>query len=1309
MSSTLERLKQKFRKESPRSLQDLLGLLQSPSEQQQAALDLIQLLQQTHYTENQLGSCWFLISQLPFEHRSLVLEFMSASIACHDAQIGPILRKEFYHHLSSPHHWDWQLDLNQQIQVLTQLTKEGRDLKGFESDVGACLFSWLSFIYTNQKLSEPQKYALYTLILPLITNIFKFSFLHLPESQVNDLLQLISRNLDDSRPDVQESCLIIYDTVIRYGSVPLASLSSILEQLCFLQSTLKPLVESIARNLFASHRARAGIKQLVSFLASENEMLVRGSLHFLVILHWGENPVQVLETSDFYLLSHFPFLLTGDRIELEMDVIKGISAFVIARPGSISLLEWDLALDVVSLFAQHLTLVPELVLNLSSSPPSKEDDALMHLKHLLFHIKSAYDSLLPETRVKYLQTLKVLSYNLDKEAFAFLIEHTQRSELLDLVPCALTSSQGRFLVEGLCDKLESLAISLDSKQQTLTSHLVTLEDEVLFSRILSLCLHSPSRSLLDTLSTVMQTHKNEITLMHAAKGLVKLWDLFAKDVDIRSSNLDVDTFKRILFYFTEETLPMPVRIYIARFLCGLGVGKRHIRYIDLDSNQVRTCPTLVADQDAPETGSVTSLPTDEYLSRLLVFMVREPHWQVYSTVLESLPAQLQNLTFYQSTASKGFIVAMGTAIINLFMMETVGAQLVDIPINSKSSDLYPQLFKLLCILLQSYKPLFSKKHLDDAVLCFLLGLARPTISRNCMHSMTLALYEYPYSITKHLSAIIMKLSQMTSLALGIQNLEFLSHLGRLSPLHVNLTEADYKRVFGIALQYIRGGSTMNQQNMYIVHLAYHVLSLWFVTLPLAERRAYVPFISKQLMMSGMDENVELVLDMLALYAFADCEPRSSHSAVTSGKTWLLGNTLVTIQTVSDQYEWNEIIIRRPSGTVVFWNRLENTMPLSTQLALSAPVAYLLREDKPDLKPTDKSRHVRSISTGSVKIPDSVEMNQKMFAGVKASAPMDAPRRARSISVSTNNSASTSPPTSNFFRPSPPSRAISLAELYPLPVIKDKLMDPSFFLAQVSGIPNPFSSDTLSLPVLLPSDDSFMRSLSVLDRTPVIDLHKIGVLYLDQGQSTESDMLGNVRGSEAYGEFLESLGSWFQLDKSRNIYSGGLDTSGEMIDGVYALAHVERLSQCVFHVTTLMPYRETDPLSTFKKRHIGNDYVNIIWNESKRLYSLETIQGQFNFVAIVIEPLDSGYQVTVQVKPDMPHFALFSEPRLVSKSCLGPVIRVLAVHMNTFSQIWAQRFVTSSKERLLQIQRIRERCGVARDEDKLKILDFTRYT
>ena len=51
------------------------------------------------------------------------------------------------------------------------------------------------------------------------------------------------------------------------------------------------------------------------------------------------------------------------------------------------------------------------------------------------------------------------------------------------------------------------------------------------------------------------------------------------------------------------------------------------------------------------------------------------------------------------------------------------------------------------------------------------------------------------------------------------------------------------------------------------------------------------------------------------------------------------------------------------------------------------------------------------------------------------------------------------------------------------------------------------------------------------------------------------------------------------------------------DGEFAYVWQEDAMQVVYHTATLMPNRETDPQFNKKKRHIGNDFVSIVYNES----------------------------------------------------------------------------------------------------------------
>ncbi|KAG8416175.1 Tuberous sclerosis 2-like protein [Metarhizium acridum] len=143
--------------------------------------------------------------------------------------------------------------------------------------------------------------------------------------------------------------------------------------------------------------------------------------------------------------------------------------------------------------------------------------------------------------------------------------------------------------------------------------------------------------------------------------------------------------------------------------------------------------------------------------------------------------------------------------------------------------------------------------------------------------------------------------------------------------------------------------------------------------------------------------------------------------------------------------------------------------------------------------------------------------------------------------------------------------------------------------------------------------------------------------------------------------------------------------------------------------------ERDPQCTLKKRHIGNDFVNIIFNDSGKPFMFDTFPSQFNYVNIVITPASrasfiatrttdrpgatSGqpfYRVQVLSKPGFPEISPASETKMVSLNALPGFIRLLALNASVFSHVWNAReggeHISSWSGRLREIKRLRERYG-----------------
>lgn len=157
------------------------------------------------------------------------------------------------------------------------------------------------------------------------------------------------------------------------------------------------------------------------------------------------------------------------------------------------------------------------------------------------------------------------------------------------------------------------------------------------------------------------------------------------------------------------------------------------------------------------------------------------------------------------------------------------------------------------------------------------------------------------------------------------------------------------------------------------------------------------------------------------------------------------------------------------------------------------------------------------------------------------------------------------------------------------------------------------------PLLLIPDEGgkYLRALEGLDRMPVVDNHKIGVLYVGPGQGDdEIAILRNTHGSRAYLDMLHSLGRLVPTRDAGDIALGGLDMSGADADGRWTYVWDNQVEQVVFHVATLMPTLDHDPYATAKKRHIGNDFVKVVYNDSGRPTRFDISPSQFDFVNIV---------------------------------------------------------------------------------------------
>jgi len=271
------------------------------------------------------------------------------------------------------------------------------------------------------------------------------------------------------------------------------------------------------------------------------------------------------------------------------------------------------------------------------------------------------------------------------------------------------------------------------------------------------------------------------------------------------------------------------------------------------------------------------------------------------------------------------------------------------------------------------------------------------------------------------------------------------------------------------------------------------------------------------------------------------------------------------------------------------------------------------------------------------------------------------------------------------------------------------------LYQAAGLPTNYTEK----PLLLPATKSIESSLRNLDRIFCYETHKVGVLYVGPGQQNdEKAILSNQYGSSRYSTFLSGLGTLLDItttDQSQ-VFLGGLDPRD---DGQFHYVWQDDAMQVVYHAATLMPSTESDTQFNKKKRHIGNDYVAIVYNDSGGAYTMGTVKGQFIYAHIIVEPLDFGSnRISVVCKQELEgELGHLSTSRIVSDPNLSRVVRQIALHCNLAAIIFSKSKMTKVDpyasnwlERLRHIKRFKGKVLKEQEEEETsgQIHDFTGY-
>ena len=152
-----------------------------------------------------------------------------------------------------------------------------------------------------------------------------------------------------------------------------------------------------------------------------------------------------------------------------------------------------------------------------------------------------------------------------------------------------------------------------------------------------------------------------------------------------------------------------------------------------------------------------------------------------------------------------------------------------------------------------------------------------------------------------------------------------------------------------------------------------------------------------------------------------------------------------------------------------------------------------------------------------------------------------------------------------------------------------------------------------------------KELLGMEERQVIRSYKFGLCYLAPGQSTENEMFAyrSENASAAFNAFLGFMGEKIEL-KGWKGYRAGLDVN-ENQTGTHSVYTKWQGYEVMFHVSTLLPFNASDKQQLERKRHVGNDIVIIVFQDSDKPFQMSTLTSKQNHVVAFISPQGDGYK------------------------------------------------------------------------------------
>lgn len=671
-----------------------------------------------------------------------------------------------------------------------------------------------------------------------------------------------------------------------------------------------------------------------------------------------------------------------------------------------------------------------------------------------------------------------------------------------------------------------------------------------------------------------------------------------------------------------------------------------VEYFELPSRELKLFDPNSAKLVVGSTGGV-ALDISSWIYVAISILEDYMNWELYSFVWAHFCPQLCNMRLFENQTT--LILRLQRVVCDQLMLNLPRSLAFPVNTNVTKADLQVVFIRTLSSLL-GYHDLFKKAEEDQIVSALLYGLGSwEKTAVPCIHILNICCYEIPLSIKKYLSAILTRLQTgVTSAFASTPTLEFLMSLIDLPLLTTNFTMDEFKRVFAICFKYIQYAGDLKSRVSKATHqddknlLQSHGVDAEVDKKASTKATTITPILNEYLLIVSF-------LVILRWFLKIDVNERRQVSG------YLIKNVILSRSNDSDELD---------DPTIAFMDLISHFTYSDLPLKMIVAPRRGLDPQRTVLNRWIIGYTILCIETDTVTGNSTFIIRRPM--GVSVFNVLIDPAM---LPISTEPDGS---------------KTIALN---------------GYMLLQFC---NHLDMDNNSKPLPLFDDAATERAINTLDRIPVMSYHKAGMIYIGPNQKEEVEILANSVGSREYQSFLDGVGQLISLKDCESIYVGGLDKENGT-DGEYAYYWGDQTLQLIFHTTTIMPNMANDKYYSLKKRHIGNNHVNVYFDESGLPFNFNIIKSQFNFLNIVVSPhtltksvagAQDGkfYKVKTYRRSGVPGIFSTTHFKLISAEQLPVFVRNVVIMSDRFAHVWHNsnhgEYTTNWVHRVRQIQTLR---------------------